>query len=237
MTPLRNENRREKRSPATLGVRFVLNGREHRAVTRDISFHGLFVYTHLSPQVRQLLRLSVELPGRTEPFVLHAMVVRVEAGDPETGKRSGIGLSLYGLGDEDRATWETAVRAIGGAPGRLCTAPRRSERLKATPIAHGAPLFECRPKTVHELRALCFHAARRGAFVRTSLPVSGGDTIAVTLVHPETQQRLKVRCVSRAVVEHEDGRGVTLAFADMLPPEREALRAFVADPPAMQAAC
>lgn len=109
------EQRRDERFRVQVRVQFRHDGRLHEALTSDVSFLGLFVVTRAAPAVRQLLRLDLEIPGQLAPLVLHAMVARVDAGDPSTGRPPGIGLRLYGVSDEERRTWSRFISGLRAA--------------------------------------------------------------------------------------------------------------------------
>lgn len=110
--------RREARFDVRMPVELYRGKISHSLETSDVSFKGLFVKTNDPPPLRSLVRLRVNLPGRS--FEAHAMVVHVVA---ESGAQNGMGLQFWGLSGSDRGAWDDFVRArrppkpVGGTGG------------------------------------------------------------------------------------------------------------------------
>lgn len=110
--------RREARFDVRMPVEIFRGKIAHSLETSDVSFKGLFVKTNNPPPLRSLVRLRVNLPGRS--FEAHAMVVHVVA---ESGQQNGMGLQFWGLSGSDRGAWDDFVRArrppkpVGGSGG------------------------------------------------------------------------------------------------------------------------
>jgi hypothetical protein len=66
---------------------------EHLALVRDISFHGVFLYSNFKPPVDSALQLSLAIPiaGRDVKIQCEGKVVRVEE---SSSSACGIGVKL-----------------------------------------------------------------------------------------------------------------------------------------------
>ena len=66
---------------------------EHLALVRDISFHGVFLYSNFKPEMDSGLQLSLAIPmaGRTVKILCEGNVVRVEE---SSSNACGIALKL-----------------------------------------------------------------------------------------------------------------------------------------------
>ena len=66
---------------------------EHLALIRDISFHGVFLYSNFKPQVGSPIQLSLSIPvaGRTVNITCEGKVVRTEE---STSSACGIAVRL-----------------------------------------------------------------------------------------------------------------------------------------------
>ena len=66
---------------------------EHLALIRDISFHGVFLYSNFKPPVGSPIRLSLSIPlaGRTVNITCEGKVVRTEE---STSTACGIAVKL-----------------------------------------------------------------------------------------------------------------------------------------------
>lgn len=75
----------------------------------DASFRGLFVAMEEPPEIRSLVKLAIDLPGRPDkPLVVHAVVVRIVA--DLLGHR-GVGLRFFALNGPEKAEWESFVQS------------------------------------------------------------------------------------------------------------------------------
>jgi hypothetical protein len=67
---------------------------EHLALVRDISFHGVFLYSNFKPSMDSSLQLSLSIPmaGRTVNIMCRGKVVRVEE---SSSNAYGIAMKLH----------------------------------------------------------------------------------------------------------------------------------------------
>jgi len=70
----------------------------------DASFRGLFVRVSKAPNIRELIKLRIKLPGRE--LEAHAVVVRFV--DDNKGSR-GVGLRFFAMNGADRTDWEAFI--------------------------------------------------------------------------------------------------------------------------------
>lgn len=70
----------------------------------DASVRGLFFRMEEAPPVRQLLKLSIDLPSGTRTY--HAVVVRIV--EDQLGY-AGVGLRFFALNGENKTEWESFV--------------------------------------------------------------------------------------------------------------------------------
>jgi hypothetical protein len=108
------EQRRESRYNANIPVEIYCNRRVVIGMTEDVSNRGMRVRTSVCAGVRELLRISVSLPGYAYPIPMHAMVAHasVDGSHPQ----GYIGLELYGISARDRARWVAFVGEVARSP-------------------------------------------------------------------------------------------------------------------------
>jgi hypothetical protein len=102
------ERRRELRARISLPTFIIRAGQLEPATMIDASYRGLFLAMDHPPDIQVLMKLSIELPIREAPLVVHAVVVRVV--DDLLGHR-GVGLRFFALNGADRADWESFISA------------------------------------------------------------------------------------------------------------------------------
>ena len=104
------ELRREPRVRTNFDVEIETAGRKTDYPTRNASFSGLFLVTTETLPLRRLVRVRAEISG--EQLELVGLVAHtVNAADAhEFNKDPGMGISLFSLGQHQRAVWEEYVR-------------------------------------------------------------------------------------------------------------------------------
>ena len=70
----------------------------------DASARGLFLRMEEAPPIRQLMKLSIDLPSGTR--IYHAVVVRLV--EDQLG-HAGVGLRFFALNGENKTEWENFV--------------------------------------------------------------------------------------------------------------------------------
>ncbi len=132
------EKRRDIRFPARILARVVRRNETVELLTNDVSFRGAFIRTDAPPALRQLVRVSFQLPDG--PIVSgHAMVVHVVAPAQVVDSENrvpGMGIQFWGPVDQGRA-WEQFIHELkrkerlGILPAKASDKVRRiSERFK-----------------------------------------------------------------------------------------------------------
>lgn len=104
----------------------------------DASDGGVFVRTEEQPNLRELVRLELTLPGRAEAFSVHGMPVNCAvAGDPE-GREPGVGIQFYAMDRESQRVWgqyiEQLRRTQSPLPKVAPAAPVPSASQAKTPL-------------------------------------------------------------------------------------------------------
>jgi Tfp pilus assembly protein PilZ len=104
----------------------------------DASDGGVFVRTDEQPNLRELVRLELTLPGRAEVFSVHGMPVNsAVAGDPE-GREPGVGVQFYAMDRESQRVWgqyiEQLRRTQSPLPKVALVAPRSAPVLPEAPV-------------------------------------------------------------------------------------------------------
>ena len=98
------DRRRDQRTRISISARIVVRGGAIPVEMVDASVRGLFLRMEEAPPIRQLLKLSIDLPTGTR--VYHAVVVRLV--EDQLG-HAGVGLRFFALNGENKTEWETFV--------------------------------------------------------------------------------------------------------------------------------
>lgn len=102
------ERRRDVRARVSLPTFQVRRGELDEIEMIDASFRGLFLRFARPPQIRELVKLRIDLP--TRPLVVHAVVVRIVAAG--LGAPPGVGLRFFALNGVERQEWESFVAGV-----------------------------------------------------------------------------------------------------------------------------
>lgn len=100
-----DERRKDVRARVSVPTFHIRRGELEQIQMLDASFRGLFLRFTKPPQIRELVKLRIDLPAR--PLVLHAVVVRVVPAG--LGAASGVGLRFFALNGVERQEWEAFV--------------------------------------------------------------------------------------------------------------------------------
>lgn len=100
-----HDRRRDQRTRISISARIVVRGGTIPVEMVDASVRGLFLRMKEAPPIRQLMKLSIDLPTGTR--VYHAVVVRLV--EDQLG-HAGVGLRFFALNGENRAEWEAFVK-------------------------------------------------------------------------------------------------------------------------------
>lgn len=100
------ERRREARARLTLPCSILKRSGDEAAKTLDASYRGLCLLTTDAYPQRQLMKLRIKLPGREEPLLTHAVVMRAMK---DSLGRWEIGLRFFALNGQDQVDWEGFV--------------------------------------------------------------------------------------------------------------------------------
>ncbi len=213
----------EERYKIALPVRLTTGRRTVHLATDDVSYHGLFLRTDTPPDLRELVRLSVDLPTGVT-VTLHGMAVHVvRPGDPR-GRLPGVGVQFYAVDRNTLSTWSTMVREL--ARRRIALAPALAPEEHRRLPRYAAEL-DLKVRSLDELYALSSRdVSEGGMFIVTNLDLALDEVIQIHVVHPEagTVFPLDARVCRQ---QYHPARGLGVEFLDMTPARREAFFEFV----------
>jgi hypothetical protein len=99
-----HDRRRDQRTRISISARIVVRGGTIPVEMVDASIRGLFLRMEEAPPIRQLMKLSIDLPTGTRTY--HAVVVRLV--EDQLG-HAGVGLRFFALNGENKTEWESFV--------------------------------------------------------------------------------------------------------------------------------
>lgn len=99
-----HDRRRDQRTRISITARILMRSGAIPVEMVDASVRGLFLRMEEAPPIRQLIKLSIDLPSGTRVF--HAVVVRIV--EDQLG-HAGVGLRFFALNGENKAEWESFV--------------------------------------------------------------------------------------------------------------------------------
>jgi hypothetical protein len=226
----RSNNRRDVRHPARVLVRLNRSSRGKAEsvdlFTQDVSFRGAFVRTDAPPALRQLVKVSFQLPGG-QVVSGHAMVVhRVE---PGPGDVPGMGVQFWGQLDGARA-WESFVREVAQqvGPQRASLAPPAASSTD-TPdkVRRASERFRLQIDVVLDGKTLRTRdVSETGLSVRTDLPVPVGAKARLQLL-ANGAEPVAVLVVVRSQIVEPGLIGLGLVYVEINEQTRAAVIDFV----------
>lgn len=215
-----DDKRRDVRYPARIIASVFRRGDGVELLTNDVSFRGAFVRTDTPPALRQLVKVSFELPSGAIVSG-HAMVVRVVAPKLIT-EVPGAGLQFYGPIDEAKAwqefIYDLKVRERAGVPSARATdrVRRTSERVK---LVIEVVLDGGKTGMTRDL-------SYTGMAVRTDLALEVGTKLPIQM-RAKGHPPIVVDVVVRRKIDETDFRGVGVEFVDVPDETRTSIVAFV----------
>ncbi|MBX3228586.1 MAG: PilZ domain-containing protein [Labilithrix sp.] len=103
-----SERRRDLRAHASPPLHIVRIGSVEKVEVLNVSYRGLFVRMDEPPQLNELLKVRVELPGKK---VINAHVVSVRI-VPDAQGRAGVGVRFFALVGEEKRAWESYITSL-----------------------------------------------------------------------------------------------------------------------------
>ena len=206
-------NRRDPRVDVALDIVLQLPSGTQRHRTRNISYRGVFINCDEPLPLRKLLRFQIAPPSVEEAMQMLGLVAhRVNRADAaERGLRPGMGLQLYGLGQDVREQWRLLVRE------EYERDPYARRMMELRELPH----VRVRVPQVELLRHFASNDLRSGqTFLRTGELQPQGARVLLELIHPENQELFHLEAqVGRVVEAPLQSRGMQLHF----PPVDQAL--------------
>lgn len=211
--------RREERFPARIVAHIVRRNENVELITNNVSFRGAFLRTDAPPALRQLVKVSFEIPDG-ETVSAHAMVVHVvQRGDD--GTVPGMGVQFWGPVQGSKG-WEKFVydlkvraRAGTGASRPADKVRRISER------------FKLQLEVIVDGRRLSTRdVSENGMAIRSDSPMPVG-TRAHMHVHANGHASIALDVIVRRRIEETAFKGLGVEFVDMKPETKTALMAIL----------
>lgn len=204
-------------------VRLVRRNETIELLTNDVSFRGAFVRTDAALSLRQLVRVSFNLPGG-ETVQAHAMVVHAVKGEKHdpTSPVPGVGLQFWGPMEQARAweqfVYDLKVKERAGVPlARVTDKVRRSSERFRLQLDLDVDGNEAKTRDISE----------NGMAIRTDKMLPVGMKLRVNVrAHG---QSFPVDVVIRRQIDEPTFRGLGVEFADPTAEPRRAIVSFVRD--------
>lgn len=217
-----DEKRRDIRYPARIVANVVRRSETLELLTNDVSYRGAFVRTDAPPALRQLLRVTFDLPNGGPKVSAHSMVVRVitrgEGG--EASRVPGIGLQFWGPIDQakawDQFVYDLKMREKAGLPNARATdkVRRSSERFKmALDVALGGETMTTRDVSETGMAIV----------TKSTLPVGARTTLQIRRGH----ESIVVDVVVRRRIDEKGFVGFGVEYVDVTPEARQSIVAIV----------
>ena len=213
-----DEKRRDIRYPARIVANVVRRNETVELLTNDVSYRGAFVRTDGPPALRQLLKVTFELPNGAPKVSAHGMVVRVvtkgEGGD--ASRVPGVGLQFWGPIDQakawDQFIYDLKMREKAGVPNARATdkVRRTSERFK---MALDVELVG------ESMTTRDVSETGMAIVTKSALPVGTRTTLQMRRRH----ESIIVDVVIRRRIEEKDFTGLGVEYVDVPPSVRQSI--------------
>ncbi len=202
------ELRREPRVQTELKVDLETAGETQEYTTRNASFSGVFVVSDDPLPLRRMVRFRIDV-GATEPIELLGVVAHtINAADAhESGRKPGMGISLYPLGPANDEQWREFVRT----------------EYEKDPDAHARLVASELPRLRVHLKNDAMKEQFFGSdfpsgniFYRTPELLPEGSSVVCEVTHPDTGKTLELFAkVTEVVTGSRRDRGLRIAFEDL----------------------
>ena len=101
------ERRRDIRAHASPPVEIIRIGLSEKVEALNVSFRGLFLRMDTPPNLNELLKVKVQIPGR----VITTNVVAVRVINDAQG-RAGVGVKFFALAGDEKRHWEAYITSL-----------------------------------------------------------------------------------------------------------------------------
>lgn len=102
-----SERRRDIRAHASPPVEILRIGSVEKVEALNVSYRGLFLRMDVPPQLNELLKMRVQIPGRV--ITLNVVSVRVV---PDAQGRAGVGVRFFALAGDEKRHWEAYITSL-----------------------------------------------------------------------------------------------------------------------------
>lgn len=201
-----DDKRRENRYPARITARVVRRGDHVELMTNDVSFRGAFLRTDAPPQLRQLVKVSLSLPGG-EMVSGHAMVVHVVP--PGSDSVPGVGVQFWGPIQESKA-WEKYVYDLKIRERAGISSSRATDKVRRS-----SERFKLQLEVIVDGRRLSTRdVSETGMAIRSDSAMPVG-TRAHLQVHSNGYPSIAVDVIVRRRIEEPAFKGLGVEFVDL----------------------
>ena len=229
-------NRRDRRYPYPLPVKLTWRRLVEHTTAKDVSFNGLFLPSSMAIELRQLVRLDIQLPWEELLVSMHAMVVHVARSESAEEYAHGIGVQFFGLGQTEKDGWSRFVERVRQGVAELDTEGWTAKLRRPQPsperrqFGRFAALFEVRATHLGELVQMYTRdVSKGGMFLKTEVDLGVGDLLHLTVHHSDTDESFSLRGMVRRQVNEAEMRGVGIEFLGMSDIKRDEFWRFVSD--------
>jgi hypothetical protein len=214
-----DDKRREPRFPARIVARVLRRNQNVELITNDVSFRGAFLRTDAPPALRQLVKVSFDMPGG-ERVSAHAMVVHVV--QPGSGEAvPGAGLQFWGPVQESKA-WEKYVYELKVRERAGVASSRATDKVRRS-----SERFKLQLEVIVDGRRLSTRdVSETGMAIRSESAMPVG-TRAHMQVHSNGHPSIAMDVVVRRRIEEPAFRGLGVEFVDMKPETKSALMSLL----------
>lgn len=101
------ERRRDIRAHASPPVEILRIGSAEKVEVLNVSYRGLFLRMDTPPQLNELLKIRIQIPGRV--IKLNVVSVRVVA---DAQGRAGVGVKFFALAGDEKRHWDAYITSL-----------------------------------------------------------------------------------------------------------------------------
>jgi len=204
-------------------------------LTEDVGFRGVFLRTDTPPDLRQLVKLELELSDTGEKLSLHGMAVHCVPRGNAGGRVPGVGVQFYAVDKTTNSTWSAYVNRMERThPEALVKPVSVAPPASPEPIRREFPRvaagLELELRSVDELRTLYSRdVSQGGMFIVTELVLPVGTAIILDVVHPITRAVFVLDAAVRRVSAPGEVQSLGIEFTNIDDGRRTAFWDFVRD--------
>jgi hypothetical protein len=101
------ERRRDIRAHASPPVEIIRIGTADKVEALNVSYRGLFLRMPTAPNLNELLKVRVQIPGHV--ITINVIAVRVVT---DAQGRAGVGVKFFALSGDEKRYWEAYISSL-----------------------------------------------------------------------------------------------------------------------------